>query len=72
MEIRVIQLPGGKIQIFVDGDISEEMAATITRELQKEFGTTIQGGIQFTSAIEGHRAGGMEHAHIVGETRYGR
>lgn len=66
-EIRVIYLKGtGQLQIFVDGvGVPEREAAAITLEFQRLVSAGVPGGLALTSAIEGHRAGGLSHAHIV-------
>lgn len=66
-EIRVLQFKGsGNLQVFVDGvALPEADAAAITREFIKQVSAGIPGGVALVSAIEGHRAGGLSHAHVV-------
>lgn len=73
-EIRVIQTKGsGALQIFVDGvGLPEEEAAAITRDFLARVSAGIPGGVALVSAIEGHRAGGLSHAHVVEGVRDGR
>lgn len=69
IEVRVIQLPGGQLQVFVDGDLDFADAERITRQLIDELGARIPGGVQLTSKVESHKAGNVRHAHVVGEVK---
>ena len=72
MEVRVLALPGGQLQIFIDGaGVTYEEAARVTgrvlAELRAQFGEVRQ-----TSPIELHRDGGAGHAHVVATVGGGR
>lgn len=71
MEIKVYALPGGKLQIFVDGQgISYEQAAAVTREILDLL--RAQGvAVDQTSGIEQHKDAGVEHVHLHQEERHG-
>lgn len=72
VEVKVIQLPGGELQVLIDGDLPFEEAERITTIVLAELGAAIPGGVRQTSAVEQHREGGLRHAHIVGEVGHGR
>jgi hypothetical protein len=64
VEIKVIVLPGGKVQMFVDGQVSFEQAQQITQAVIAQLQA---GGVEFSEvgAVEQHRDG-VSHAHITG------
>lgn len=64
MEIKVFVLPGGKVQIFVDGQVSFEQAQAITKAVIAQLEA---GGVEFAEvgAVEQHRDG-VAHVHITG------
>lgn len=65
-EVRVIVLPGGKLQVFVDGSgVSFEDARLATL---KVLGELRARGLQVeqTSEIEQHRDAGVQHVHVKG------
>jgi hypothetical protein len=65
MEIKVYVLPGGKLQIMVDGDgVSFEDAQRATLAVLDQL--RAQGlAVDQTSAIEQHREGGIDHVHLT-------
>lgn len=67
-EIRVFVLPGGKLQVFVDGNgVSFEDAQTATLQVLGQL--CAQGlDVQQTSEIEQHRDAGVHHVHVKGTT----
>ena len=64
MEVKVIVLPGGKLQIFVDGQISFEQAAQITKTVLAQLNAA---GIDISEigAVEQHKDG-VTHVHVTG------
>ena len=68
--VKVLQFEDGSLQVFVDGeDLPFEDAERITKEIFARLNAAVPGGVKMTSAVEGHREGGMRHAHIVQEIR---
>ena len=67
-EVRVFVLPGGKLQVFVDGNgVSFEDAQTATLQVLGQL--RAQGlDVQQTSEIEQHRDAGVSHVHVKGNT----
>ena len=65
-DVRVIVLPGGKLQVFVDGDgVSFEEAKIATLRVLAQL--RAQGmAVQQTSEIEQHRDAGVDHVHVKG------
>ena len=65
-DIRVIVLPGGKLQIFVDGEgVSFEEARIATLQVLAQL--RAKGlDVQQTSEIEQHRDAGVDHVHVKG------
>ena len=65
-EVRVFVLPGGKLQVFVDGNgVSFEDAKLATLRVLAQL--RAQGlDVQQTSEIEQHRDAGIDHAHVKG------
>lgn len=65
-DIRVIVLPGGKLQIFVDGEgVSFEEAQIATLRVLAQL--RAKGlDVQQTSEIEQHRDAGVDHVHVKG------
>jgi hypothetical protein len=65
MQIKVYVLPGGNIQIMVDGEgvtFAEATAAT-ERVLSQ---LRAQGlNVEQTTAIEQHKDGGIDHVHVT-------
>lgn len=67
MKVRIIVLPGGKLQIFVDEGTFEE-AAQATRAILADL--SAQGvPIQSVGDIEQHRDG-VSHVHVIQEVRH--
>ncbi|WP_322489388.1 hypothetical protein [Chloroflexus sp.] len=64
MEIKVFVLPGGKVQIFVDGQVSFEQAQQITKAVIAQLQA---GGVEFSEigTVEQHKDG-ASHVHITG------
>lgn len=64
MEVKVIVLPGGKLQIFVDGQVSFEQATQITKTVLAQLNAA---GIEISEVgpVEQHKDG-AEHVHIAG------
>ena len=62
MNIKVFVLPGGTVQIFVDGQVSFEQAQRVTEAVIAQLQAS---GIPFTTvgAVEQHRDG-VSHVHI--------
>jgi CRISPR/Cas system type I-B associated protein Csh2 (Cas7 group RAMP superfamily) len=62
VDIKVFVLPGGNVQIFVDGPVSFEQAQRITEAVIAQLQAT---GITFTAigAVEQHKDG-VSHVHI--------
>lgn len=71
MEIKVYALPGGRLQIFVDGEgVSYDQAAAATMQILDLL--RAQGiAVDQTSAIEQHKDGGVAHVHLHQEERHG-
>ena len=65
-EVRVFVLPGGKLQVFVDGnDVSFEDAELATLQILDQL--RAQGlDVTQTSGIEQHRDPGVHHVHVKG------
>jgi hypothetical protein len=71
--LRVLVGDDGKLQVFTDGeDLTEEDGARATLDFLARLGARVPGGIRQDSAVEGHRDGGMDHAHIVARHEQGR
>jgi hypothetical protein len=69
MQVRIIVLPGGKLQIFVDEGTFEEAART-TRAILADLAA--QGiPIAAVGGIEQHRDG-VSHVHVIQEARHDR
>lgn len=64
MEVKVFVLPGGRVQIFVDGQVSFEQAQQITKVVIAQLQA---GGVEFSEvgAVEQHKDG-VEHVHVTG------
>jgi hypothetical protein len=64
MDIKVYCLPGGKLQIMVDGDdVTFDQAKAATERVLDQL--RAQGlDIDQTSAIEQHKEGGIDHVHV--------
>lgn len=64
MEVKVFVLPGGKVQIFVDGQVSFEQAEQVTKTVLAQLEAS---GVAFSEVgtVEQHRDG-VSHAHITG------
>lgn len=62
--INIIVLPGGQLQVFVDGDITFADASAKTLQL---LAYLQERGIPIVLAgqPEQHKAGGMDHVHIT-------
>lgn len=65
-EVRVFVLPGGKLQVFVDGNgVSFEDARLATLRVLAQL--RAQGlDVEQTSEIEQHRDAGIDHVHVKG------
>lgn len=62
--IKVIALPGGAVQIFVDGDLSYDDASEQTKKVLAYLRD--QGiPLEMMSGIESHRDPGATHVHVV-------
>jgi hypothetical protein len=72
MEIKVYVLPGGQLQIFVDGsNVTYDQAAAATVKLLERL--QAQGiPIEQVSQIEQHKDAGVSHVHIIQEARHGQ
>ena len=64
MELKVYVVPGGTVQIFVDGQVSFEQAQQITQAVMAQLQAS---GITFREigTVEQHK-GGVSHVHITG------
>lgn len=64
MEIKVFVLPGGKVQIMVDGQVSFEQAKAITDAVIAQLQA---GGVAFSEVgtVEQHKDG-VTHVHVTG------
>lgn len=67
MELRVLVLPGGRLEIAADGEISFEQAEAVTAAVLAQLGAALPGLAQ-KGEVERHRTGGPDHAHIVPHT----
>jgi hypothetical protein len=68
MEVKVFTLPGGQLQIFVDGDgVSYEDARAATDAVLARLRANGLD-VQQTSEVEMHKTGGMSHVHVTGGT----
>ena len=71
--LRVLVGDDGKIQVFTDGDdLTEEDGARATRDFLARLGARVPGGVRQDSAVENHKPGGMQHAHVVARQDQGR
>jgi hypothetical protein len=62
--IKLIALPGGEVQLFVDGDITYADASQRTQQILaylRENGVPLE----LISGIEQHRDPGATHVHVV-------
>lgn len=62
--ITVMALPGGEVQIFVDGDVSYDEASARTQNIiawLRERGIPLN----MISGIESHRDPGATHVHVI-------
>ena len=65
-EVRVIVLPGGKLQVFVDGEgVSFEDARVATLRVLAQLKAKGMD-VQQTSEVEQHRDAGVSHVHVKG------
>ena len=70
-EIRIVHRKGtGDLQIFVDG-VSEEEAVAIDLVFKRCLEQGMGIALAAKSAVEFHRTGGMQHAHVVGDVKHG-
>ena len=69
MEVRVLVLPGGKLQIFVDGQVTFDQAQAITQAVLAQL--AVQGvAISEVGPVEQHREG-VTHAHVQEHIHHG-
>ena len=67
--VRVVLLPGGNIQVFVDGDVSFEEAEGITRQFVADLRAAGVGSVTM-GEVEQHKAG-VDHVHVYQEHQHG-
>lgn len=67
-DLKIIHYEGtGEIEIFVDGQaMPVAEAERITRDFQAGLSAGMGVALALTSAIEQHRAGGVQHGHVIG------
>lgn len=70
MQVRIVILPGGKLQIFVDGaNVSFAEAEAITQQVLAGL-PAVGIAVDSISDVEMHRAGGMDHVHLAPQIRH--
>lgn len=71
--LRVLVGDDGQIQVFTDGDdLTEEEGARATLDFLARLGARVPGGVRQDSAVEGHKDGGLQHAHYQVRNEQGR
>jgi len=65
MEIKVFVLPGGELQIFVDGPVSVAQAEAATRVVLAQL-QAAGVAVATIGPVEQHKDAGVTHVHVTG------